>query len=179
MGLSINTNLAALNTQRNIRHSTSVLGTTFQRMSSGLRINQAKDDSAGFSIGTRFETRIRSFGQLARNINDNISLLQVMDGGMSEVANLLQRGRELSVQAGNDTLSSNDRDAIQAELDQITSQIDFIAANTEFNGQTVLENASSIDFDSLSDEEQLVYALKRAWLEKSEDRMLSDNYSGR
>ncbi|MBF0215109.1 MAG: flagellin FliC [Magnetococcales bacterium] len=138
MSFSINTNIAALNTQRKLDGTTKALSTTFQRLSSGLRINSAKDDSAGLTIATRMSAQIRGINQAARNANDAISMSQVAEGALDETNNALQRIRELAVQAANDTLVDVDRDAIQKEINQLMSEIDRIAEHTEFNNQVLL-----------------------------------------
>ncbi|GAB0058804.1 Flagellin [Candidatus Magnetaquicoccaceae bacterium FCR-1] len=138
MSLSINTNLASLNAQRKLTGTTNVLSTTFQRLSSGLRINSAKDDAAGLTIATRMTAQIRGINQAMRNANDGISMMQVAEGALDETSNALQRIRELSVQAANDTLVGADRLAIQDEINQLLNEIDRIAVHTEFNNQVLL-----------------------------------------
>jgi len=138
MALAIGTNIQSVNAQRNLLRSTNSLGTTFKRLSSGLRINSAKDDSAGLSISARMSAQIRGTNQSVRNANDAISLIQVAEGALEETTNALQRIRELSVQAANDTYVSGDRDDMQKEINQLLSEIDRIAANTEFNDQNLL-----------------------------------------
>ncbi len=136
---SINTNVQSLHAQRSLLHSTNTLGTTFKRLSSGLRINSAKDDSAGLSIATRMTAQIRGTNQAIRNGNDAISLLQVAEGALDETTNALQRMRELAVQAANDTYTSGDREDLQLEVNQLMSEIDRIANNTEFNNNVLLD----------------------------------------
>ena len=131
----------ALNAQRSLMRSNNVLATVFKRLSSGMRINQAKEDSAGLSISTRMEAQIREHNQAIRNVNDGISLAQVAEGGMQESMNVLQRMRELAVQAANDTYNSGDRADMELELDQLKSQLDSIASDTEFNGQKLLDGS--------------------------------------
>ncbi|MBF0180470.1 MAG: flagellin FliC [Magnetococcales bacterium] len=138
MSLSILTNVSALNAQRKLDFTTKALGTTFQRLSSGLRINSAKDDAAGLTIATRMTSQIRGINQAARNANDAISMAQVAEGALDETTNALQRIRELAVQAANDTNVGVDRLAIQKEIDQLLSEIDRIAVHTEFNNQVLL-----------------------------------------
>ncbi len=138
MSFSIITNVASLTAQRNLMRSTSALGTTFQRLSSGLRINGAKDDAAGLSISTRMTAQIRGLNQAIRNANDAISMAQVAEGALDETTNALQRIRELSVQSANDTLTTADRRALQKEVNQLLSEIDRIAVQTEFNNQVLL-----------------------------------------
>ncbi|GAB0058801.1 Flagellin [Candidatus Magnetaquicoccaceae bacterium FCR-1] len=138
MSLSINTNLASLNAQRKLTGTTNALSTTFQRLSSGLRINSAKDDAAGLTIATRMTAQIRGINQAMRNANDGISMMQVAEGALDETSNALQRIRELSVQAANDTLVAADRTAIQKEINQLLNEIDRISVHTEFNNQVLL-----------------------------------------
>ncbi|MBF0142259.1 MAG: flagellin FliC [Magnetococcales bacterium] len=143
MALAITTNVASLNAQRQLLKSTNAMGTTFQRLSSGLRINSAKDDAAGLSISTRMTAQVRGLNQAARNANDAVSMVQVADGALEETTNALQRIRELAVQAANDTLVSGDRKDIQKEVNQLMSEIDRIAANTQFNDQYLLSGGFS------------------------------------
>ena len=139
----INTNIASLNAQRNLNSSQTSLSTALQRLSSGLRINSAKDDAAGLAITERMTSQIRGLNQAARNANDGISLSQVAEGAMAETSNLLQRMRELSIQSANSTNSTSDRAALQQEVTQLQSEIDRIALNTEFNGQRVIDGSFS------------------------------------
>ena len=139
----INTNIASLNSQRNLNTSQSQLSTALQRLSSGLRINSAKDDAAGLAISERFTTQIRGLSQATRNANDGISLSQTAEGALSEVTNNLQRIRELAVQASNATNSTSDRAALQAEVDQRIAEITRIGTQTEFNGLKLLNGSFS------------------------------------
>ena len=123
--------------------STNSLGTTFKRLSSGLRINSAKDDAAGLSIATRMTAQIRGTNQAIRNGNDAISLIQVAEGALDETTNALQRMRELAVQSANDTYTSGDREDLQLEVNQLMSEIDRVAGNTEFNNIVVLDGTFS------------------------------------
>ncbi|WP_447937061.1 flagellin [Thermomonas fusca] len=135
----INTNVMSLNSQRNLAANNASLGTTIQRLSSGLRINSAKDDAAGLAISERFTTQIRGLNQAARNANDGISLSQTAEGALAEIGNNLQRIRELAVQSSNATNSSTDRDALQAEVTQLQAEIQRVASQTEFNGTKLLD----------------------------------------
>jgi flagellin len=139
MGLFINTNGSALNAQRQLSSTTNALSTSFERLSSGLRINGAKDDAAGLSITTRFSSQIRGLNQAVRNSNDGISLAQTAEGALNETTNILQRIRELAVQAANDTNNDSDRESLQAEVDQLKTELDRIASTTNFNGNKVLD----------------------------------------
>ncbi|MBF0191890.1 MAG: flagellin FliC [Magnetococcales bacterium] len=138
MSFSIATNVTSLTAQRNLMRSTHALTNTFQRLSSGLRINSAKDDAAGMAISTRMTAQIRGLNQAVRNANDGISMMQVTEGALDETTNSLQRMRELSVQAANGTLSSSDRMDLQKEVNQLLAEIDRIASQTEFNNQSLL-----------------------------------------
>ncbi|EKT4091111.1 MULTISPECIES: flagellin [Stenotrophomonas] len=141
MAQVINTNTMSLNAQRNLSTSGNSLATTIQRLSSGLRINSAKDDAAGLAISERFSTQIRGLDVAIRNANDGISLAQVAEGSLSEVGNNLQRIRELAVQASNATNSSSDRKALQAEVTQLVSEIDRVAKQSDFNGTKLLDGS--------------------------------------
>ncbi len=139
MAQSINTNIMSLNAQRNLGTSGASLATTIQRLSSGLRINSAKDDAAGLAISERFTAQIRGLDVASRNANDGISLAQTAEGAMTEIGNNLQRIRELAVQSANATNSDSDRAALQAEVTQLVSEIDRVATQTEFNGTKLLD----------------------------------------
>jgi len=141
MAQVINSNVMSLNAQRNLGTSGASLGTTIQRLSSGLRINSAKDDAAGLAISERFSTQIRGLDVAVRNANDGISLAQSAEGAMVEIGNNLQRVRELSVQSANATNSQSDRDALNAEVTQLVSEIDRVANQTNFNGTKLLDGS--------------------------------------
>uniref|UniRef100_A0A7C4RU50 Flagellin n=1 Tax=Desulfatirhabdium butyrativorans TaxID=340467 RepID=A0A7C4RU50_9BACT len=141
MAMTIRTNLPSEVAQKNLTRSQNALNRSLERLSSGLRINSAKDDAAGMAVSNRFNAQIRGLNQAVRNANDGISLLQTSEGGMQEVTNLLQRMRELAVQASNDTYSQADRSAMQAELDQLYAEIDRIATSTQFNGVRLLDGS--------------------------------------
>ncbi|WP_340571231.1 flagellin [Stenotrophomonas sp. G106K1] len=143
MAQVINTNTMSLNAQRNLSTSGSSLATTIQRLSSGSRINSAKDDAAGLAISERFGTQIRGTDVAIRNANDGISLAQVAEGSLTEIGNNLQRVRELSVQAANATNSASDRKALQAEVTQLVSEIDRVAKQSDFNGTKLLDGSFS------------------------------------
>lgn len=138
MAISLLTNVPSLTAQRSLTKSSNALNTTFQRLSSGLRINRAADDAAGLGIGARFTAEIRGMNQAVRNTNDTISLLQLSDAAMSESVNSLQRMRELAVQAASGTLTTTDRTNLNAEYLQLSSEVDRIANNTKFNNQLLL-----------------------------------------
>ncbi len=139
MPLTINTNVASLTSQRNLARSQSELGVSLQRLSSGLRINSAKDDAAGLAISERFTTQIRGLNQATRNANDAISLSQTAEGALGEYGNILQRVRELALQSANSTNSSSDRQALNSEVQQQLAELNRISTQTQFNGQNVLD----------------------------------------
>ncbi len=139
MASVINTNVASLNAQRNLNSSQNALATSLQRLSSGLRINSAKDDAAGLAISDRFTTQIRGLNQASRNANDAISLSQTAEGALGEVTSNLQRIRELAVQSANATNSASDRAALDLEVQQRLAEIDRISSQTSFNGQKILD----------------------------------------
>src|SRR5436305_11269657 len=126
----INTNISSLNAQRNLNSSQNSLATSLQRLSSGMRINSAKDDAAGLAISERMTAQIKGLNQAVRNANDGISLSQTAEGDLVQITNNLQRMRELSVQSANATNSSSDRAAIQQEVSALTSEIDRVAKNS-------------------------------------------------
>ena len=138
MSIILNTNMASLQSQRYLTRSTSALGKTFERLSSGLRVNHAADDAAGLSIGTRMNAQIRGTNQAVRNTNDAVSLVQVADGSLEQTVGALQRIRELTVQAASDTYTTTDRSDIQKEVNQLVNEIGRIATETSFNGQYLL-----------------------------------------
>jgi len=139
MALTINTNVASLNAQRNLGKSQGALNNSMQRLSSGLRINSAKDDAAGLAISDRMTAQIRGLNQAARNANDGISLAQTAEGALGESTNILQRMRELAVQSANDTNTASDRSSLQAETAQLQSELNRIAETTSFNGKSLLD----------------------------------------
>lgn len=141
MAQVINTNVASLTAQRNLGVSSNAMSLSIQRLSSGLRINSAKDDAAGLSISQRMTAQIRGMNQAVRNANDGISLAQVAEGAMQESTSILQRMRELSLQSANSTNNSTDRQSIQSEVTQLKSELDRIAGNTQFNGQRILDGS--------------------------------------
>jgi flagellin len=143
----INTNVMSLTAQRNLNASQNDLSTAIQRLSSGLRINSAKDDAAGLAIATRMTSQINGLNQAVRNANDGISMAQTTESALGEVTNNLQRIRELAVEAANGTYSTADRAALDVEVQQRISEINRIATKTTFNGQKVLDGSlGSVDF---------------------------------
>ncbi len=141
MSLIINTNVMAINAQRNLAGTNLKLGRALEKLSSGLRINRAADDAAGLAISEKMRSQIRGMRQGSRNAQDGISMIQTAEGAMSEVHELLQRMRELAVQAGNSTLSTQDRTAIGAEIQSLKTEIDNIANRVTFNGLSLLTGA--------------------------------------
>lgn len=137
----INTNIMSLNVQKNLNSSSQGLATSIERLSTGLRINSAKDDAAGLAISERFTTQIRGQNQAIRNANDGISLAQTAEGAMDEVSNNLQRIRELAVQASNATYTQSDRDALQLEVSELLSEVNRVADQTTFNGVKLLDGS--------------------------------------
>ena len=138
MAVYVNTNVSSLNGQRYLNNVQNSLNTTYQRLSSGLRINSAKDDSAGLQIADRLTSQINGLNQGNRNANDGIALAQTVEGGLDEISNMLQRIRTLAVQSANGTLGADDRKSIQNEADSLTAEISRIAQDTTFGGKTIL-----------------------------------------
>ena len=141
MAQIINTNVSSLTAQRNSNRTQNELSTAIARLSSGLRINSAKDDAAGLSISDRMTAQIRGINQAARNANDGISLAQVAEGALGSVTANLQRMRELAVQAANSTNSASDREALNQEVEQRLAEIERVASQTSFNGQKILDGS--------------------------------------
>ena len=148
MALQINTNVAALNAQRNLSNTNRSLGILFEQLSSGLRVNRAADDAAGLAISEKMRAQIKGMQQGQRNAQGGISMLQTTEGALNEVHSILQRIRELSVQAGNTTLSSSDRQAIGEEMLALRSEIDNIGTRTRFNGQQLLNGWLAVTIDA-------------------------------
>ncbi|RUR35506.1 flagellin [Vreelandella populi] len=142
---SLNTNVTSLLVQNNLRTSQQAMQTSMQRLSSGLRINSAKDDSAGQAIANRMGAQIRGMNQAIRNTNDGISMVQTAEGSLNQINDNLQRIRELSVQASNGTYSAKDRESIQLEIDQRLDEIDRIAGQSNFNGINLLGETRSLN----------------------------------
>lgn len=140
-GISLNTNMAALTVQRHLKQSAGALGVSMQRLSSGLRVNSAKDDAAGLAIAERMRSQTQGLAVAARNANDGISLAQTAEGALGKTGSMLQRIRELAVQSANATNSQSDRDALQAEAHQMLQEIDRVARTTQFNGKKLLDGS--------------------------------------
>jgi flagellin len=141
MAAIINTNVVSLNAQRNLTSSQNALATSLQRLSSGMRINSAKDDAAGLAISQRMTSQINGLNQAARNANDGISMSQTAEGALGEIGNNLQRIRDLSVQSRNASNSVSDRTALNNEVQQLKSEIDRVASTTSFNGIKLLDGS--------------------------------------
>ena len=146
MSYSINTNINSLNAQRNAGLNGSALSTSMQRLSSGLRINSAKDDAAGLAIATRMDAQYRGMNVAVRNANDGISLAQTAEGGLQTLTDMVQRMRELAVQATNGTNQSSDLSAINQEYSQLGTEIQRTLSSVQFNGQSLLDTTSGFDF---------------------------------
>jgi flagellin len=149
MGLIVNTNLFSLNAQRNVDRVQNQLGRSVERLSSGLRVNSAKDDAAGLAISVKLSAHIRSIDQAVRNAQDGVSVVQVAEGAMNEIHNILTRMRELAQQAATGTLSSSDRSALNQEFQDLKSEITRISDTTEFNGLKLLDGTLSVNGISL------------------------------
>ena len=171
--MQVYTNLAALNTARMLNRTDSSVSTTLQRLSSGARINSARDDAAGLAITERMTSEIRGLSQGMRNVNDGVSLLQTAEGGLEEIGNMIQRMRELAVQAANEAVMSDANKAnLQKEVDQLLGEINRIAETTAFNGISILNDNVRFDgADTGSDEMKAQIALRDVWLQQSTDRI--------
>jgi len=137
----INTNLASLNTQRNLNSSQSALATSIQRLSTGMRVNSARDDAAGLSIAERMNSQVRGLNVASRNANDGVSLAQTAEGSLGKIGDMVQRMRELAVQSSNATNSAEDRASLQSEVSQLKEEIDRVATSTNFNGTKLLDGS--------------------------------------
>jgi flagellin len=143
MGLRINTNVPSLVAQRNLRGTRSMLDRSLERLSSGSRINHAGDDAAGLAISETLRAQIRGISQAERNAQDGISLIQVAEGGLSEISNILIRMRELGVQAASDTVGPRERGFMDTEFQQLMAEVDRISNSTEFNGNSLLNGSGN------------------------------------
>ena len=146
MGMTINTNVASLNAQRNAATNDSALATSLQRLSSGLRVNSAKDDAAGLAIASRMDSQARGMNVAVRNANDGVSLVQTAESGMAVIGDMLQRMRELAVQASNGTNTSNDLSALQNEYDALNTEISRTMSAVQFNGTNLLTTTAAFTF---------------------------------
>lgn len=150
MAQTINTNVASLNAQRNLNSSQGSLATSLQRLSSGLRINSAKDDAAGLAISQRMSAQVRGLNQAARNANDGISMIQTAEGGMQQIQDMLIRMKELAVQGANSTLADTERGYLADEMAQLKNEINNISTRTKFNGQSLLDGQFGKSLDVAS-----------------------------
>jgi flagellin len=159
MSMTINTNISSLSAQRYLTKTQSSLSTSMERLSSGLRINSAKDDAAGLGISTRLSAKVSGMDQAVRNANDGISLLQTAEGASQEVTSILQRMRVLAVQSANGTYdTTTDRASMNSEVTQLKSEIDRIVTSTKFNGIGLMDNSSTLTFQVGSDQGQTITA---------------------
>lgn len=156
MALSVNSNIASLNSQRQLSNATNELSTSYERLSSGKRINSAADDSAGLQIASRLTAQVNGLNQGSRNANDGISLAQTAEGALDEVTNTLQRMRTLSVQSANGSNSSADRVALDTEFTQLEEEIARIASQTSFGGVSLLDGTYSAEFQVGADANQVI-----------------------
>jgi len=147
MALTINNNVASLNAQNNLNKVSTRLSGNYKRLSSGLRIASAADDAAGLAISERLRSQVKGLNQASRNANDGISLTQTAEGSLNEVSSILNRLRELSVQANTGTLSDTDKDSLQVEFSELVSEVDRIAQSIDFNGISLLDGSNtSVEF---------------------------------
>lgn len=150
MGLRIKTNVASLNSQRRLGQSTSNMAKDMERLSSGFRINRSADDAAGLAISETMTGQIRSLDQAKRNANDGISMIQVAEGGMSEISNMLVRMRELATQAASDTIGNKERSFTNKEYNQLVEEVNRVINTTEFNGLKLLQGEDGVGASELS-----------------------------
>lgn len=156
MALSVNSNISSLNAQRQLQRSTNDLGTTYERLSSGKRINSAKDDAAGLQISSRLTSQINGLNQASRNANDAISLAQTAEGALDEYTNMIQRMRTLAVQASNGSNTTADRVALDAEFTELELELQRIASSTSFGGVSLLDGTYSAQFQVGADSGQTI-----------------------
>ncbi|MFO6421838.1 flagellin [Motilimonas sp. KMU-193] len=156
MALYVNTNVQSLNSQRNLTNSTDALAQSFQRLSSGLRVNSAKDDAAGMQIGSRLQAQVNGLNQGARNANDGISLAQTAEGALDETTNMLQRMRVLALQSANGSNTTADRAALNKEYTELQNEINRVASTTTFGGVTLLDGTYSAAFQVGADQSQTI-----------------------
>ncbi|MBI5682832.1 MAG: flagellin FliC [Deltaproteobacteria bacterium] len=150
MALSVNTNISSLIAQRNVSQANDEYSSSVRRLSSGLRISRASDDAAGLAVSEKLKSHSRSIYQAVRNANEGVNLMQVADGALKETGNVLQRMRELSEQASNGSLGTNERNALNSEFQQLMSEIDRISDVTEYNGQKLIDGSISASANALS-----------------------------
>ncbi|MBS0424869.1 MAG: flagellinolysin [Proteobacteria bacterium] len=170
MSLSINTNLGALNSSRYLSATANDLSRSLERLSSGMRINSAKDDAAGLAISERMTSQIRGLNQATRNASDGISMLQTADGALNSITSAIQRIRELSIQAANSTNSLSDKKALQEEANQLTQEIEKVSTSATFNGDKIFDISGSSVLGN-SDQLAVMYGLQHGWLENAENKI--------
>lgn len=156
MAVYVNTNVASLNSQRHLTNASESLSTSFERLSSGKRVNSAADDAAGLQIGARLESQVQGLNQASRNANDGISLSQTAEGALDETTNMLQRMRVLSIQSANGSNTSADRTALNKEFGQLKSEIDRVASDTTFGGVALLDGTYTADIQVGADANQTI-----------------------
>lgn len=156
MSLTVNTNLEALDASRNLNSTENMLSTSMQRLSSGLRINSAADDVAGYAISARLQGQVNGLNQATQNIQDAVSLAQTGQGSLNDVVGMLQRIRELGVQYANGTTSAEDKEAIEAEAEQLKEEIKRVGETTTFNGVKLLEGGATITFQVGANEKESI-----------------------
>ncbi len=166
MALTVNTNLEALNASRNLNQTENSLATAMQRLSSGLRINSAADDTAGYAISSRLQAQVNGLNQATQNSQDAVSLAQTAQGSLNDVVQMLQRVRSLAVQYANGTTSKTDQEAIEAEATQLKEEIQRVGQTTKFNGVALLSEEATISFQVGANDEEVI-AVKTLQLEKA------------
>lgn len=166
MSLTVNTNLEAMDAGRNLNSTENMLATSMQRLSSGLRINSAADDVAGYAISTRLQGQVNGLNQATQNIQDAVSLAQTGQGSLNDVVQMLQRVRELAVQYANGTTSTEDQEAIESEAEQLKEEIKRVGETTTFNGVKLLEGGATITFQVGANEEESI-SIKTVELESA------------
>src|ERR1700722_1205316 len=171
MSLAINTNLEAMDANRNLNSTESMLSQSMQRLSSGLRINSAADDVAGYAISQRLEGQVNGLNQATQNSQDAVSLAQTAQGSLNDVEQMLQRVRELAVQYANGTTSEADKEAINSEVTQLTSEIERVGETTQFNGINLLSEAATISFQVGANDKEVI-GVKTADLKTSIEKKI-------
>ncbi len=169
MSLTVNTNLAALNASRNLNGTENMLSASMQRLSSGLRVNSAADDVAGYAISQRLQSQVNGLNQATLNSQDAISLAQTAQGSINDVVGMLQRIRELAVQYANGTTSTTDKEAIESESTQLKEEIKRVGETTKFNGVSLLSAEATISFQVGANDEEVI-AVKTLALEKATEK---------
>jgi flagellin len=171
MSLAINTNLEAMDANRNLNNTENMLSQSMQRLSSGLRINSAADDVAGYAISQKLEGQVNGLNQATQNSQDAVSLAQTAQGSLNDVSQMLQRVRELAVQYANGTTSEADKEAITSEVTQLTSEIERVGETTQFNGISLLSEAATISFQVGANDKEVI-GVKTADLKTSIEKKI-------